>query len=234
MTSSSTHALDRLLVDRPRRILIVGGEASGKTTFARKLASSLGFPLYDLDEVAWQSTRGPDVSLHGVFDPDFQEREPLIQRPLDDRLSRVKTIASQSAWIAEGVFLGWTALLFANADAIVWLDNAGLIVASSRILARHARSAYREVGMREGREKFTRFRDYARAIRQLFIVLTRVGRYHFSRSSTVSVDDYAGITRRAVERAVRPYRAKLIHVRTQRAQSAFLERLNGAASAHRT
>ena len=147
---------------RPRRVLIVGGEATGKTTLARELASSLKYPEYELDEIAWQSTRGPDVSLRGVFEPDFQDREPLVQRPLQDRLSRIRAIAAQPSWIAEGVFLVWTDLLFQQADAIVWLDQVGIVPIVGRILARHARSAYREIGLRDGREKFTRIRDYAR------------------------------------------------------------------------
>ena len=213
--------------------LIVGGGANGKTTLARELASSLNYPEYELDEIAWQSTRGPDVSLRGVFEPDFQDREPLLQRPLQDRLSRISAIAAQPSWIAEGVFLVWTDLLFQQADAIIWLDQVGIVPIVGRILARHARSAYREVGMREGREKFTRFRDYARAIRQLAIVFSRVGRFHYGRASIVSADDYAGITRRAVEAAVRPDQAKLVHVRTRRGQNDCMQRLTGPVSSDR-
>jgi len=229
-TRSATRILDQPSKARPHRILIVGGEATGKTSLARELASSLKYPEYELDEIAWQSMRGPDVSLRGVFEPDFQSREPLVQRPLQDRLSRIRAIALQPEWIAEGVFLVWTDLLFQQADAIVWLDQVGIVPIVGRILARHARSAYREIGLREGREKFTRIRDYARAVRQLVVVFSRVGRFHYGRASIVSADDYAGITRRAVETAVRPYRAKLVHIRTRRAMDRYLQRLTTPAS----
>ena len=233
-TSSSKRILHGRSSARPHKILIVGGEATGKTTLARELAASLGYPEYELDEIAWQSTRGPDVSLRGVFEPDFQDSEPLVQRPLQDRLSRIRAIAVQPNWIAEGVFLMWTDMLFQQADAIIWLDQVGIVPIVGRILARHARSAYREIGLREGREKFTRIRDYARAIRQLAIVFSRVGRFHYGRASVVSADDYAGITRRAVEAAVRPHQAKLVHVRTRRGQNDCLKRLTGPVPSDRT
>ena len=207
----------------PRRILVIGGEASGKTTMARHLAASLGAPLHELDQIAWQSAISPEKDLEGVFQPDYQAREPLVQRPLPHRLARVKAIAKEPTWIAEGVFLWWTDPLFESADAIVWLDHVTFPTVIRRVLARHARSARREFGLRPGSQKVTRLRDYAFAIRGFIDVVMRVGRFHVGRATPVPApNDYGGITRHAMQAVLHEHHEKVVHIRSERDLRDFL------------
>jgi adenylate kinase family enzyme len=85
-------------------IHIIGPPGSGKTTLAQRLASQLHIPFYELDSIAWE------------------EGYPGTNRSLEDRLHDVHNIASQSAWITEGIFLFWTDELLRTADYLVWLD----------------------------------------------------------------------------------------------------------------
>lgn len=200
---------------RPERILIIGGEASGKTTLARELAASLGVPLYELDHIAWQAAADRGKDLRDVFHPDYQASEPVVPRPMPERLARVRAIAEAPRWVAEGVFLWWTEALFDASDMIVWLDHVRLPTVVGRVLARHARSAGREVGARTGHRKFSRVNDYVKALRRLVSVIGRVVRFHYGRSDE-EADDYAAITRRAMSSAARGRHGhKLVHVRSR-------------------
>jgi hypothetical protein len=153
-----------------------------------------------------------------VFHPDYQASEPVVPRPLPQRLMRIRAIAAEPAWVAEGVFLWWTEQLFDAADTIVWLDHVRFPTVIARVLARHGRSARREATVRSGHEKFSRFGDYWTAIRQLASVVTRVARFHFGGSPTEAApDDFGAITRRAMHSAAHGrHRDKVVHVRSRR------------------
>ena len=88
---------------RPRRIHVIGGPGSGKTTLARRLTVCLSAPSFDLDAVGYVSGVG-------------------IKRPLEDRLVDVRVIATNRSWVTEGIFLWWIDELLEAADMIVWLD----------------------------------------------------------------------------------------------------------------
>jgi hypothetical protein len=105
----------------PRRIHIVGGPGSGKTTLARQVATAGALPVYDLDAVGYEGGAGP-------------------KRALDLRLADVRRIAAEPAWVTEGIFLWWTDELLRRADLIVWLDLPWR-VAARRIIARHVRAS---------------------------------------------------------------------------------------------
>ncbi len=100
-----------------RRIHIIGGPASGKTTMARRLGASLDLPVYHLDTVCYVG-------------PLFARRD------LKARLADLSCIATQEAWITEGTHIWWTDELLRRAEMIVWLDIPGRI-ALWRILLRH-------------------------------------------------------------------------------------------------
>jgi adenylate kinase family enzyme len=82
----------------------VGSTGSGKTTFARALASILGVPRVELDELNW----GPNWM------------------PFDDATFRKRVAAATSgdAWVVDGNYGGRGArdIVWPRADTVVWLD----------------------------------------------------------------------------------------------------------------
>ena len=121
----------------PRRIHIIGGPGSGKTTLARAIASRLKTPCYELDEIGYEGGAG-------------------AQRPLDTRLAEVKQIANQDCWVTEGIFLGWTEVLLQKADVIVWLDLPWRI-ARWRIVTRHLKAELTRKNRHPGWRKLYKF-----------------------------------------------------------------------------
>jgi adenylate kinase family enzyme len=131
------------------RIHVIGPPGSGKTTLAQRLASSLRLPFYELDYIAWE------------------EGYPGTERPLEVRLKEVHRIASQPAWVTEGVFLSWTEELLCEADCIVWLD------VPMRLALKHTlfRRLHNDFG---GTPPPT-------SLLKQFEFLTYIGRYYYSR-----------------------------------------------------
>jgi hypothetical protein len=133
----------------PRRIHVMGGQGSGKTTLAARLHSATGLPVHELDRIA---------RIGGGSGP---------RRPAAERDAMVANIAAGDAWITEGVHLGWTGPLLARAEAIVWLDHVTPGRASARMLRRFLAGGWHEFRTRRGRERFTRVGDYLRHSRDL-------------------------------------------------------------------
>jgi adenylate kinase family enzyme len=82
----------------------MGCSGSGKTTFARALADTLGIPLVSLDRLFWQ--------------PGW--REPAME----DFTAAVMREAEKPAWVIDGNYsrYGAAALRRARADTVVWFD----------------------------------------------------------------------------------------------------------------
>jgi adenylate kinase family enzyme len=71
-----------------RRLHIIGGPGSGKSSVAGELARRLAVPAYDLDELFWDTR----ASRYGVR-ADVAERD-----------RRLASIVAQDGWVIEGVW----------------------------------------------------------------------------------------------------------------------------------
>ena len=125
-----------------RRIHVLGGPGSGKTTVARDLGRQLGVTVHELDEVGYEDGVGG-------------------RRPLEVRLADVSAIAARSDWVTEGIFLGWTDELLRTANVILWLDVPWR-VAAWRIVTRHVRASLAGTNRHPGSLKLLRFLRIAR------------------------------------------------------------------------
>lgn len=104
-----------------RRVLVIGGPGSGKTTLAAQLAADLGVDAVHLDRaIAHRPPSGGDATT------------PLrdgIRVPDEERRAQATAAAARPSWVAEGVYAGWTEPLRDAADLIVWLDLPGHVAA---------------------------------------------------------------------------------------------------------
>lgn len=86
-----------------RKIVVVGGSGSGKTTVARRLAAMNDLPYVELDALHW----GPNWSAC----------------PQDEFRARVEDAITRDAWIVDGDYTGKLGdLVLQRADLVVWLD----------------------------------------------------------------------------------------------------------------
>lgn len=220
------------LLSRPvRRVYIVGGEGSGKTTFANQIHDSLGLTVHQLDYVAW---RGAEEGTVPLFDPRYQPPTRLIPRPVEERLALIEEIAAKDSWVAEGKHLWWTEGLLPQADLVVWLDHVPFPRAASRVMRRAARSGGRSFRTHRGRRKFTRFRDYARHGRSLFRQLRNLLLYYVAPPSSKPPDltDYWPIvTRSATQEFLRPYADKVVSIKRTSDLDALIDALSDSSGA---
>jgi adenylate kinase family enzyme len=92
-----------------RRVSVVGGSCSGKTTFARALAQILDVPFVELDALNWEANwTMADVAT-------FQDR--------------IRDATAGDAWVVDGNYGGRGArdILWPRADTVVWLDPPLLV-----------------------------------------------------------------------------------------------------------
>jgi adenylate kinase family enzyme len=87
-----------------RRVSVVGGSCTGKTTFSRALAGILDVPFVELDALNWEANwTMADVRT-------FQER--------------IRAATAGDAWVVDGNYGGRGArdIVWPRADTVVWLD----------------------------------------------------------------------------------------------------------------
>jgi adenylate kinase family enzyme len=183
-----------------RRIHIIGGPGSGKTTLARVIANYLEIGVHELDQIAFTGQ-------------DFEER------PFADRVAAIHGIANGPAWVTEGLFVRWTDELLARASIIVWLDHVNWQRGIWRITRRFVSSAVSEAKKRHGLERFTRFPDYARHMKQLVQVFFS-SRSYYDGSPSRATDRIE--SRQTTEEFLKPYKDKVIHCYTDEAVDACI------------
>ena len=186
--------------ERLKRIHIIGGPGSGKTTLAHQIGSRLGIEVHELDLIAFTG-------------PHYAERS------LSERLEDISAIADRPAWITEGIFILWTDQLLECADIIVWLDQVNWARSMWRTVLRFTKSALREAKNRRGMGKFTRFHDYARHLTQLIQVFFFSRSYYADSSSplTSPVESRQNTATRLTF-----YKDKVIHCNIDEGVKAFL------------
>ena len=184
-----------------RRIHIIGGPGSGKTTLAREIKAYLGIEAYELDKIAFTGR-------------DYEER------PYQDRQADIHEILSHPAWITEGLFVRWTDELLARANIVVWLDNMNWQRGFRRITRRFVNLAISEARRRHGWERFARFPDYARHTKQLVQVFFSSRAYYggYPSGSTDRIE-----SRQTTEEFLKPYKDKVIHCYNDKSIKAFIE-----------
>ncbi len=85
-----------------KRVMIVGGAGSGKSTLARTLGLQFQLPVFHMDRIHWQDN--------------------WVERPLADKLTMVRAIEAQDAWVFEGGMSATYDSRMARADMLIWLD----------------------------------------------------------------------------------------------------------------
>ncbi len=85
-----------------RRVSVVGNSGSGKSTLARALAERLRVPYVELDAIYHQA--------------DWQ---PL---PEDEFRARAQAATAADGWVVDGNYSAVRELVWARADAVVWVD----------------------------------------------------------------------------------------------------------------
>lgn len=103
-----------------RRVAVVGSTASGKSTFAARIATRLGVPHIELDALFW----GPKWTP-----PDDDDFRAIVRRE-----------ASAEQWVIDGNYSRFLPITLERADTVVWLDLP-LRTCLWRVIARTVRRA---------------------------------------------------------------------------------------------
>jgi hypothetical protein len=101
--------------------------------------------------------------------------------------------------VTEGIYLGWVEPLLERAEAIVWLDVPWR-VAAWRIVTRHLAPSLAGKNEHAGWRRLAAFLADARG-------------YYVGRRTPDGPEDDGGLSRAATDRALAPYRAKVVRCR---------------------
>jgi hypothetical protein len=135
-------------------------------------------------------------------------------------MAAVDGIANRPTWITEGLFVRWTEELLERATIIVWLDHVDWGRGIRRIARRFMQSAVLEAKKREGMDRFTRFPDYIRHIKQFIQVFFSSRAYY---TGTISRSNGRIESRVTTAAFLKPHKTKVIHCYNDESVEAFLE-----------
>ncbi|WP_236706489.1 MULTISPECIES: AAA family ATPase [unclassified Frankia] len=149
------------------RILVLGASGSGKSTFARRVAATLGIPHIELDALR----HGPGWTVRPTFAAD------------------VETATAAPDWVVDGNYSAVRELVWARADTIVWLDLPRWLVEWQVIRRTAGRLVLRTPLWNGNRE---RWRSLHRASHPLRWSWRKHGEYRTSYGSRFAAGDPAG------------------------------------------
>ncbi|MFV0627562.1 MAG: shikimate kinase [Alphaproteobacteria bacterium] len=84
------------------RICVIGNSGAGKSTFSRKLAEKLNYPLCHIDKIIWKA------GWKEVSD--------------EERLEKIQEFIAQDKWIFDGNAKSTYGIRLAKADLVIFLD----------------------------------------------------------------------------------------------------------------
>jgi len=176
-----------------------------------------GLPAYHLDEVARDSVTG-------------------TERTIAERREIVAKIALRDEWVTEGIYLGWTRVLFLRADLIVWLDDVTSPSAMLRVLRRFIQDAADEFSRQPGRRKFLRFRDYYAHLVELGRAFGEIAHYWQSRAGMNAGErrNDPSPSRSETLDELSAYEGKLVHYRGDPQSRRLLHEMLQSVSGHQT
>ena len=85
-----------------KRVLVIGGPGTGKSTLARRLHAITGLPLFHLDRL--------------YFRPGWQKT------PKDEWQRLMAELAAREEWIMDGCYDSSFDIRMPRADTVIWLD----------------------------------------------------------------------------------------------------------------
>jgi adenylate kinase family enzyme len=132
------------------RLLVVGSTGSGKSTFARDVATGIGAPHIEIDALNWD----PGWTNVSRSDPEGFR-------------ARVRAAVAPDAWTCDGNYSVARPLILARATHLVWLDYSRPVI-MRRVIWRSFVRAIRGDELWAGtgnREEFRRWLDKEHPIR---------------------------------------------------------------------
>jgi adenylate kinase family enzyme len=145
-----------------RRVNVIGGSGSGKTTVGRALAARLGIPFIEIDQLHWD--RYPGWTLP----------------PLDEFRLRVDEATRGDRWVVDGSYGKVRDIVWSRADTVVWLD-VSFAVRLARVLARTVRRVRTAEILWGIQKESLRATLFSRDSLLLFMLRTEPGRYRLYR-----------------------------------------------------
>lgn len=85
-----------------QRINVVGSSGSGKSTFAKRLSSTLEIPHIEMDRLYWKSY--------------WQESNDK------EFIDKLRSVLSQDSWVLDGNYSRTAPVKWQRADTVIWLD----------------------------------------------------------------------------------------------------------------